>query len=114
MGLDVRIRNTVLHILANFLRENDAIIIYYCDTRDGKGHLRHAKFNRWFNLIDDSATEKQDRQVIIIDLKVDENNQLVRSELPVYASILLRKTHPDYEAAIRLFHSGDVDKTGKL
>lgn len=114
MGLDARLRNTVLHILANFLGENDAIIIYYCDTRDGKGHLRHAKFNRWFNLIDDSAIEKQDRQVIIIDLKVDEDGQLVRSELPVYASILLRKTHPDYETALRLFYSGDVDKSGKL
>jgi len=114
MGLDIRLRNTVLDILINFLKENDAIIIYHCDPFDGKGHLRYAKFNRWFNLINDPSIEKQDRQVMIIDLKVDEQDQLVRSELMVYASILLRKTHPDYEAAIRLFYSGDLDKTGKL
>lgn len=72
------------------------------------------KFNRWFNLIDDPSIEKQDRQVIVVDLKVDENDKIVRSELTVYASILLRKTHPDYKASIQLFHSADTDKTGKL
>lgn len=114
MGLDVRLRNTVLDILTDFLKENDAIIIYHCDPLDGKGHKRYAKFNRWFNLINDPTIEKQDRQVIVKDLKIDESGNLVRSELIVYASILLRKSHPDYNSAIRLFHSGDLDKTGKL
>jgi hypothetical protein len=114
MALDIRLRNTVLDILANFLRENDAIIIYYCDPFDGKGHKRYAKFNRWFDLIEDQIVEKYDRQVIVKDLKVDENNNLIKLELPVYASILLRKTHPHYESAIRIFYSGDLDKTGKL
>jgi hypothetical protein len=114
MGLDVRLRNTVLDILTDFLKENDAIIIYHCDPLDGKGHKRYAKFNRWFNLINDPTIEKQDRQVIVKDLKIDESGNLARSELIVYASILLRKSHPDYNSAIRLFHSGDLDKTGKL
>ena len=112
--LDIRLRDTVLDILTNFLKETDAIIIYYCDPFDGKGHLRHAKFNRWFTTINTPFIEKQDRQVTVVDLKVDENGNLVGSELNVYASILLRKTHPDYEAAIRLFQSGDIDKTGKF
>jgi hypothetical protein len=47
-------------------------------------------------------------------LKIDENGNAVRLELTVYVSILLRKAHPDYGSAIRLFHSGDLDKTGKL
>lgn len=114
MGLDVRLRNTVLDIVTNFLKEHDAIIIYHCDPHDGKGYLRHAKFNRWFSLINDPSIEKQDRQVVVADLKVDENNNLIRFELPVYASILLRKTHPHYASAIRLFYSGDIDKSGKL
>jgi len=114
MGLDVRLRNTVLNILANFLKENDLIIIYYCDPLDGKGHKRHIKFNRWFSLINDPSIEKQDRQVIVKNLKVDEHGNAVRSELTVYASILLRKSHPNYAPAIRLFHSGSLDKTGKL
>jgi hypothetical protein len=114
MRLDVRLRNTVLNILTNFLKENDAIIIYHCDPLDGKGHKRYAKFNRWFSLINDSTIEKQDRQVIVKDLKIDENGNALRLELTVYASILLRKAHPDYDSAIRLFHSGDLDKTGKL
>ncbi|WP_143016897.1 DUF6169 family protein [Dyadobacter soli] len=114
MGLDIRLRNTVLDILSNFLKEKDPIIIYYCDPRDGKGYLRYAKFNRWFSLMNDPSIEKQDRQVIVVDLKVDENENLIRYELPVYTSILLRKTHKDYEVATRLFHSGDIDKTGKL
>ncbi len=114
MGLDVRLRNTVLYILTNFLQENDVIIIYYCDPQDGKGYLRHAKFKRWFSLINDPSIEKQDRQVIVKDLKIGGNGNVVRPEMIVFASILLRKTHPDYEAAIQLFHSGDADKTGKL
>lgn len=114
MAVDIRLRNTVLDILANFLLQSDAIIIYHCDPFDGKGYQRYIKFNRWFNLINDPSIEKQDRQVMVIDLKVDENDNLVRSELMVYASILLRKTHPDYKAAIHLFYSGDIDKTGKL
>jgi hypothetical protein len=114
MGLDIRLRNTVLDILAKFLKENDAIIIYYCDPLDGKGHKRYAKFNRWFGLINDPSIEKQDRQVIVKDLEIDGNGSAVRSELTVYASILLRKSHPDYAPAIRLFHSGNSDKTGKL
>lgn len=114
MGLDIRLRNTVLDILANFLKENDAIIIYYCDPLDGKGYKRYVKFNRWFGLINDTSIEKHDRQVIVKDLEIDVNGNAVRSELTVYASILLRKSHPDYVLAIRLFHSGDLDKTGKL
>ncbi|OJV12424.1 MAG: hypothetical protein BGO21_06680 [Dyadobacter sp. 50-39] len=114
MGLDIRLRNTVLDILTNFLKENEAIIIYYCDARDGRGHLRYAKFNRWFSLMKDPAIEKQDRQVIVADLNVDENDHAVSSELTVHASILLRKTHPAYDIAIQLFHSGDVDQSGKL
>lgn len=114
IGLDVRLRNTVLDILTNFLRENDTIIVYYCDPFDGKGYKRYLKFNRWFDLIRDPSIEKQDRQVLVKDLKIDDRDHLIRSELTVYASILLRKTHPDYDAAISLFHSGDMDKTGKL
>lgn len=114
MGQDIRLRNTVLDILANFLAETDAIIIYYCDPHDGKGHKRHAKFNRWLSLIRDPSIEKHDRQVIVKDLKIDKNDNLFRSELTVYASILLRKSHLDYEPAINLFYSGDLDKTDKL
>jgi len=114
MGLDLRLRNTVLEIVTGFLNNNDAIIIYHCDPFDGKGHLRYVKFNRWFSLINDPSIEKHDRQVTVIDLKVDESQKLIRLELAVYASIVLRKTHPDYDAAMRLFYSGDLDKSGKL
>lgn len=113
-ALDIQLRNTVLDILKNFYEQNNAIIIYFCDPRDGRGKARYAKFNRWFSLINDPSIEKQDRQVTVIDLKVDESENLIRSELTVYACILLRKTHPDYDTALRLFHSGDIDKTGKL
>lgn len=114
IGLDVRLRNTVLDILTNFLRENDAIIVYYCDPFDGKGYKRYLKFNRWFDLINDPSIEKQDGEFTVADLRIDEYDHLMRSELTVYASILLRKTHPDYDAVIRLFLSGDIDKTDKL
>lgn len=114
MGLDVRLRNTVLDILTNFLKENDAIIIYHCDPFDGKGYKRYLKFNRWFDLINDPSIEKQDRQVIVKDLKVDKNGTFIRTEIAVYASILLRKTHPNFGATLGIFHSGDLDKTGKL
>ena len=113
-ALDIQLRNTVLDILTNFLRENDAIIVYYCDPFDGKGYKRYLKFNRWFDLINDPSIEKQDGEFTVTDLRIDEYDHLMRSELTVYASILLRKTHPDYDAVIRLFHSGDMDKTGKL
>lgn len=114
MGLDVRLRNTVLDILINFLQENEAIIIYHCDPVDGRGHQRFMKFNRWFNLITGHSIEKHDRKVVITDLSMNESGDLIRTELPVYASILLRKSHPDYKTALRLFHSGDMDKSGKL
>lgn len=114
MVLDIRLRNTVLHVMTNFFKQNNAIIIYFCDPRDGRGNTRYAKFNRWFGLVNDPSIEKHDRQVFVTDLRVDENVNLVRSELSVHASILLRKTHPNYDAAIRIFHSGDLDKTGKL
>ncbi|MGN7887569.1 DUF6169 family protein [Dyadobacter sp. 22481] len=114
MGLDARLRNTVIAILANFLKENNPIIIYYCDPLDGRGHLRYAKFNRWFYMVDDPSVEKHDREFIVNDLKIDESGNVFRTKLTVYASILLRKNHPDYDSAISLFHSGELDKTGKL
>jgi hypothetical protein len=114
MGLDVRLRDTVLDILLRFLHENEAIIIYHCDPLDGKGRQRLLKFNRWFDLINDPLVEKHDREFVVTDLAVNESGQAVRTELPVYASILLRKSHPDYASALDLFHSGELDKSGKM
>lgn len=114
MALDVRLRNTVLDILARFFEQSNAIVVYHCNPFDGKGGKRHAKFSRWFSLIHDASVEKHDRQAIVTDLTLDEIGNLVRTEYAIYASILLRKSHAHYTSALDLFHSGDLDKSGKL
>jgi len=114
MGIDARLKNTVLEILSNFLKENDAVITFFCDPDDGKGHKRNMKFQRWFRDISDESLEKHDREVIVKYQDVNDDEEIIDIEVLIYSSLLVRREHPNYDAVIRIFQSGDSDKTDKL
>lgn len=45
---DLRIADTIITIVGNFLNSKTNAVIYICDTSDGRSAARARKFNSWF------------------------------------------------------------------
>ena len=46
---DVRIRDTIVSIILDYLRRNEDIIAYICSNDKGQSHVRRKLFLKWFN-----------------------------------------------------------------
>lgn len=46
---DLKVRETVLAIVEEFFRVNDAALLYICETGDGMQKMRHRLFHFWFS-----------------------------------------------------------------
>lgn len=47
---DRKLRDTIFQIIAGFFAANPDILLYICDTEDGKQALRSRLFLRWFHM----------------------------------------------------------------
>ncbi|MCF0071170.1 DUF6169 family protein [Dyadobacter sp. CY261] len=45
---DYRVKNTILHLIREFMEEQRAPILYICDNLDGRESERQRLFYRWF------------------------------------------------------------------
>lgn len=76
------VRDTILSIIYAFFGSNNDILLYICDTSDGKETARNRLFLRWFK-----ASLKSDDFII-------KNAQAIVEDSVFYAAIIVRKDNP--------------------
>lgn len=57
---DKKSAETIIHILSDYLNQDDYIIMYVCDEKDRKQSVRNRLFNLWFNKYNDGSFDKFD------------------------------------------------------
>lgn len=65
-GLDLRVRETIKHILLDFWNNYDNVILFVCDSSDGRSAARMRLFNKWYYELN------TDNNIIKIDFAVEE------------------------------------------
>lgn len=80
---DARTGPTIDAIFRRFFGEHDRVVIYICETADGRHEARVKKFNRWFKQFDRGEFLKLDR--ILHDGKLG---------LDFFISLIMQKNNP--------------------
>jgi hypothetical protein len=82
MQHDPKVELTVLAIINEFFRSNQEVLLYICDTSDGKEEFRNRLFLRWF-----------DKHAAPGRFTICTANAKVEEEM-VYAAIIVENTNP--------------------
>lgn len=88
LGYDAHVKDTLIAIIEQFFAENANVLLYICDTSDGREEKRNRLFLRWFEefAIPDRFTMKTANATI--------------EEQGFYAAIIVENTNPMLEAII--------------
>ena len=88
---DLKIRNTVIHIIDKvFSLQPENAVLYICLDSDGRGKTRHATFERWFDHVE-NPIERYDAP------EACEKNGY-------YSSMLIRPENPEKSKYISAFY----------
>jgi hypothetical protein len=69
---DSRIEDTIVFAIREFFEQNpDAILLYICDSSDGKARQRNILFGRWYNKYGNDSIKRLNRKIF------DTENDLV-------------------------------------
>lgn len=90
---DIKIKYTILAILDEFFKANGAVVLYVCDTGDGRQKGRSLLFYRWFN-----EADIRERFTILTGMIVDE-------DIENYFGILIEKNNPKYQQVVDDFNN---------
>lgn len=101
---DAKIEATVLAIIDEFFRSNQHVLLYICDTSDGKESSRNRLFLRWFErhaapnqFTICTANAKVEDEMFYVTIIVDNRNpnlQAIADEFKATAEVLTNKpTH---------------------
>ena len=85
------VKDTIISIILGFFENNNDILLYICDTDDGREANRNRLFIKWF-------TEAADKSLFTIKLahcKVE--------HITFYGAIVLMKTHHQYDKILKEF-----------
>ncbi|MDZ7933851.1 MAG: DUF6169 family protein [Emticicia sp.] len=77
---DKKTAETIIYILADYLSQDDYIVMYVCDEKDKKQGVRNRLFNRWFKKYNNGSFDK-------FDLVFEENT---------FVSSIISKKNPFY------------------
>ena len=91
--IDLRIADTVVHILRRFFETIENAMIMVCDSTDGKQHKRRNLFDHWFRYYNDGT-------LTTINAEVGEG------DYELLLSIYFRKDNPYKQQLIKAF--GDL------
>lgn len=58
---DTSVPPPIAEILRLFFREQERVVLYTCETADGRGAARTRKFDSWFRHFNDESFIKADR-----------------------------------------------------
>lgn len=64
-GMDSKIRNTIFSIISDFWEDYEEVILFVCDSSDGRSEIRMRLFDYWYRLL------KNDNNVTKIDFLLD-------------------------------------------
>ena len=89
---DSKVRETVMCIVDEFFRKNQAALLYICETGDGMQKMRSRLFSFWFSIY----AEKEDflfLPQIVYDEEDNEN----------YAALIIRRDNPQFNDLVSEF-----------
>ncbi|GAB3046641.1 DUF6169 family protein [Spirosoma pulveris] len=74
---------TIAAIFRDFFKREGAVVVYICDSSDGRQAVRFRKFNSWYSYFEGRGTT-----LMKIDLEFEDKEQ------PVYTSLIVQARHP--------------------
>lgn len=89
---DPKVRETIIAIVENFFMENQEVMLYICETGDGKQSMRNRLFEYWIN------NYKKKWKIMFLTASIPDENGILN-----YASIIIRQDHPRLKEVIREF-----------
>lgn len=102
---DIKVRKTIIAIIEDFFIENQEVMLYVCETGDGKQSMRSRLFEYWFNHY------KKDWNIMLFSATIPDENGILN-----YAAIILRNDHPrlkeivnEFSNAVTLFNEKPKD-----
>ncbi len=89
---DVKVRETILVILDAFFRCNNDVLLYICETADGKQVMRNRLFQSWFSMY------QRKSMVTVLSSSVKDAEGVVN-----YATIIIRNDNSKLKEVIEEF-----------
>ena len=90
---DEDIYETVKVIIEEFFAQEETVMLYICDTTDGKQASRDRLFRAWFHSYVESATYMMCTETMTID------------HVRYFSSLLMRANHPMLSQVLIKFHN---------
>lgn len=89
---DHKVRETIIAIIEDFFLENQEVMLYICETGDGKQSMRNRLFEYWF------THYKNNWNIMFLSASVTDENGILN-----YAGIILRNDHPHLKEIVDEF-----------
>lgn len=89
---DPKVRDTIIAVVENFFVENQEVMLYICETADGRQSMRNRLFEYWFNYY------KNNGSIIFLSATIKDEEGI-----PNHAGIILRSDHPRLKEIIDEF-----------
>ena len=89
---DFKLRETILYIIENFFKANPEILLYLCETGDGKQTSRNRLFVRWFK----EYAKKYLYYFDTVEIEAD--------GIKNFAAIIVQKANPNLNEIVRVFN----------
>lgn len=99
---DPLLYKTIEAIIEAFFEQEGTVMLYFCDTLDGRQSNRNRLFQTWF----ERYPHKQLYTFVNKTIKYDEVNY--------FGAMILRKSHPDHDAIVSHFIEYIEDLEGKI
>lgn len=98
---DIKVRDTIAAIVEDFFKNNELSLLYICDTSDGRQSARNRIFKIWF----EQKASNELYTIIPASVVVDGEEY--------FASLILCKNHPEYDAITESFVKFSEDLSDK-
>lgn len=89
---DPKVRDTILAIVEEFFKKNEAALLYICETGDGMQKMRNRLFQFWFGIYGENE-EYLFLPQIVYDEEDNEN----------YAALIIRRDNPKFNDLVTEF-----------
>ena len=93
IGGDDDISETVRVVIEEFFTHKEVVMLYICDTADGRQASRDRLFRAWFYSFEENESYTLHTEGMMID------------NVRYLSSVLLRKDHPLYMKVLSAFHN---------
>lgn len=89
---DKKVRDTIIAVVEDFFVENNEVMLYICETGDGKQSMRSRLFEYWF------SQYKNHWNIFFLSSSITDDKGYLN-----YAAIILRNDHPRLQEIVSEF-----------